>query len=747
MTDNRGSRRFVPGQGGALRRIGERQAAPRAARTTAAWLKRVPARWRRQPGGGRAGFRYPTHRPVLGPVRPLMLVILLGSAIVAGMLWIASLEMLARDRAEAIETAIRENNNRVVAYEQFVDRTLAIAQLALDHFAQTLPPIAAPAPAAAPPRLLDDPLARNPLFASVMVADAAGNVRSASVPGLPAMNIADRSGFRELQASSPAQRYAIGRTAMSAALGRPVVSIGRALFHPDGRFAGLVAVRIPVERFTDFNRDARTADSDLIALVRGDGVTLARRQGGRVSYGERIRDHAAVWRGTDGSSGAFVGALPTDGVRRLVSWRRLPVFDVVAATGVGESDLLAAVNRRRHRTFAFLGVITVALFAFAGLAMYGLWRRETVARDLAGTNDRLCEAQRIGGIGDWEYDVASDRLILSDHLCRMHGRDPADDLMPARAALRLVERGDRGRLLAAVRDAIVTRTPQSCDIQMCSGDRAVSHRRVRIVATGTGAALSLIGTEQDINAEKAHAALRDEVAHGARIEAMNLMAATIAHELAQPLTAASNYIAAARFAGTTNIELMRDLLGKARAQIGLTHRIVERARDMAANRRGESAAQVAEVVEEAVALLRIATPGCAVAFAFDLDPAAPWLAADKVQVQQVLLNLLRNAVQAVSGRLDGEVVVASRLQPDGMVQLSVSDNGPGLPADAPDIFSPFISSSRAGGLGLGLSICRAIVESYGGQIQAAPTNEGARISFSLPLLAVARVERRDVQRA
>jgi two-component system, LuxR family, sensor kinase FixL len=710
----------------------------------AAATRRLLARAHGNASSRRPGFRYPVHRPVPGPVRPLMRVIALGSAIVVGLLWIASVEMLARDRDEAITAAIRNNANRAIAYQQFVERTLDAARLALDHFAQTLPPTAAPA--GAPPRLLDDPLARNPLFAAVVVADAAGNVRGTSIPAMPATNIADRPSFRDARATTAARPYAIGLPSMSRDVGQPVLSVSRAIRRADGRFAGAVAVRIPLARFTDFSRDAQVDADDVIALVRSDGMTLAQRQRDRVSYGERIQGDPAMWRAAAGNSGRYMG-VDGNGVRRLFNWRRVSTFGVIASSGVGEADMLAIPNLRHWRTFWFLSVITVAVFSFTALAMYGLWRRENAARDLADTNDRLREAQRIGGIGDWQYDFAGDRLILSDHLCRMHGRDPADDRLPARAALRLVARADRRRLLAAVRVALVARVPQSCDIVARVGGRSASHRRVRIVAIGSGAAPSLMGTEQDINAEMAHAALRDEVAHGARIEAMNLMAATIAHEIAQPLTAAANYIAAAQFAGGVNIELMRDLLGKARAQIGLTHGIIQRARDMAANRRGESAARLQEVVDEALALLRVASPGCTVAFSCDLDPAAPWLAADKVQVQQVLLNLLRNACQAVGARAGGAVVLTSRLQADGMVMLSVSDNGPGLPADAPDIFAPFISSNRTGGLGLGLSICRAIVESYAGQIQAIPTTEGARISFTLPILAVAAPSRRLAEHA
>lgn len=680
------------------------------------------------------GFRYPVHRPTLGPLRPILLSIAIGATVVAALLWSAGEQMLAQARADALAAATRENANRSIAYEQFVARTLDSARLAIDHYADRFRTITPTPGHSTAPQLLDDAIARNRLFASVAVADAAGVVRWASVPGLPVLNFADHPIFRHLRADR-SDRVTISVPEVSPFVHRPLISISRAIRDADGRFRGAIVVRIPVERFVDFNQGAMTRPLDVISVIRLDGITLARRTGAKISYGENLAGKLPMRHQLAEPNGTYVGPSAFTGIRRVFSHRRLGDYGIFVTTGTAERDILAGEEARSIRARGITLGITLAIVLFAGLAMFALRRREKAARDLAGTNDRLHEAQRIGGIGDWEYDMASDRLVLSDQLCRMYDRAPADDMVDGRTALAVLPSQDRRQLLAAIRAAITTRRPQSCDVTARTGKRHPSHRRIRIapIVEADGSITSLMGTDQDINAETAHAALRDEIAHGARVQAMNIMAATIAHEIAQPLTAASNYLAAAKLGE----DRQHDLLDKARAQIGLAHGIMQRARDMAANRRAGGAARIAEAVDDALSLLRASMPGCTVDFSVDLDAQALWVAADKVQVQQVLLNLLRNSVQAVGKRGKAKIVIASAQQPDGTVQLSVTDNGPGI--RAPDsIFTPFASSRPASGLGLGLSICRTIVESYGGHICAdAGRTGGARLSFTLPGLAFA----------
>lgn len=686
-----------------------------------------------------SNFHYPVRIPALRPIQPAILLIAAGSVLLAALLWFAAFHTIAIERGRAIAAAIRENRNNAIAYEQYVARTLDAADLAAVALAERFRDLAPVAPGAVPVRI-GDAVAKNPLFASVAVLDANGNVRATTLPGVPAMNLAGTSAFQAFRAGTQPRDVWIEAPAMSRFAHRVLVSISRPIRRRDGSFGGGIVVRIPVERLTDFNEGATIRPLDLISVIRLDGTTLARREGTRVSYGQDLKGTLVMRRQFADPNGTYLGPSAIDGIRRYFSHRRLDRYGLFVTVGVGEADVLADMEARARQLRLAMAGVTLAILAFAAFAILGLVRRQRATRDIAAANERLREAQRIGRIGDWEYDLRSERLILSDQLCEMYGRDPGDDLVGPEEALAHLDAPNREILLAAFNAAVEGKCPEGCEVVAHMPDGAVSYRRVRIVPllTPDGEVRTVVGIEQDIASEKLNQQLRDQIAHMSRVEAMSVMASTIAHELNQPLTAASNYVAAARIAMRQRADAdpaMLALLVKAGEQIGLTAKIMARARDMVANgTAGEHSALLAEIVEDAVALVQVVNPDSPVTLVERLDPDAPRVAADKVQIQQVLLNLLRNACEAAAGREAPRVTVSSRREANGMVRICVEDNGPGIPAELGDIFSPFASSKRAG-LGLGLSICRAIVDSYGGRIWSDTSGTaGAAVCFTLPAL-------------
>jgi len=159
--------------------------------------------------------------------------------------------------------------------------------------------------------------------------------------------------------------------------------------------------------------------------------------------------------------------------------------------------------------------------------------------------------------------------------------------------------------------------------------------------------------------------------------------------------------------------------------------IIRRLREFVS--RGETrqnAEGVAKLVEEASALALVGARQLGVRVAFDLDKRADFVLVDKVQIQQVLLNLIRNAVEAMADSPRRELSVVSRVAADKMVRLSIVDTGPGLsPEVAAKLFQPFVTT-KPQGMGVGLSICRTIVEAHGGQIWAEP-GPGGGTAFHL----------------
>lgn len=238
--------------------------------------------------------------------------------------------------------------------------------------------------------------------------------------------------------------------------------------------------------------------------------------------------------------------------------------------------------------------------------------------------------------------------------------------------------------------------------------------------------------------------LQSELVHISRLTAMGEMASTLAHELNQPLSAISNYLKGSRRLIETQTDersaMMRDALEKAAEQAIRAGQIIRRLRDFVS--RGESERRVeniAKLVEEASALALVGAKDQAIRVRFRFDPAVELTLADKIQIQQVLLNLMRNAVEAMQDGARRELLLAVAPQDNDMIRVTVADTGSGISPDvASQLFRPFITTKQQG-MGVGLSICRTIVESHGGQIWAEP-NPGGGTAFHFTLKGVRREE-------
>ncbi len=241
--------------------------------------------------------------------------------------------------------------------------------------------------------------------------------------------------------------------------------------------------------------------------------------------------------------------------------------------------------------------------------------------------------------------------------------------------------------------------------------------------------------------------LQSELVHMSRLTAMGEMASALAHELNQPLSAIANYMKGSRRLLENRSDegavTIRDAMDKAADQALRAGDIIRRLRDFVA--RGETERRVEDVkklVEEASALALVGAKDKGVRVRFAFAPGLDYVLADRVQVQQVLLNLMRNAVEAMENSERRELVVATAPAPNGMVEISVADTGSGIaPEIGAQLFQPFVTTKRQG-MGVGLSISRTIVEAHGGSIAARPNNGGGTV-FSFTLPAVTKEEAGD----
>jgi two-component system sensor kinase FixL len=226
--------------------------------------------------------------------------------------------------------------------------------------------------------------------------------------------------------------------------------------------------------------------------------------------------------------------------------------------------------------------------------------------------------------------------------------------------------------------------------------------------------------------------LQSEVIHISRLTAMGQMASALAHELNQPLLAIVGYMKGSRRLLESGVEdrsgVLRDAMDKAGDQALRAGQIIRRLREFVG--RGDSERRVESVkrlIEEASALALVGTKDQGVRVRFQFDPAVDLVLVDKVQIQQVLLNLLRNAVEAMEASQRRELIISTAAGDDDMVVVSVADTGSGIaPELMSQLFQPFVTNKRDG-MGVGLSICRTIVEAHGGQITVEPNPGGGTI--------------------
>ncbi|MDR7256438.1 two-component system sensor kinase FixL [Sphingomonas sp. BE270] len=259
-------------------------------------------------------------------------------------------------------------------------------------------------------------------------------------------------------------------------------------------------------------------------------------------------------------------------------------------------------------------------------------------------------------------------------------------------------------------------------------------------ATGGGERV-FTGFMRDLTQQEATAAhlkdLQAELIHVSRVSAMGAMASTLAHELNQPITAVVNYVQIAHVLledpEPKTIAEVREALAEAASESLRAGQIVRRLRDFVA--RGEVQKQVEDLpklIEEACSLGLVGLSEHGIQTRLDLDPSATPVLADRVQIEQVLVNLIRNAAEAMAESPVRELTISTALEGAAMVRVTIADTGPGLAEEvASQLFQAFLST-KTEGMGLGLSICRTIVEAHGGKIWVDTTPEGGtRFHFTL----------------
>lgn len=233
--------------------------------------------------------------------------------------------------------------------------------------------------------------------------------------------------------------------------------------------------------------------------------------------------------------------------------------------------------------------------------------------------------------------------------------------------------------------------------------------------------------------------LQSELVHVSRLTALGEMASALAHELNQPLSAIGNYLMGSKTLlrrEDVPLDRVRDAVEKSGLEALRAGEIIRRLRDFVS--RGETERRVEslpKLLEEASALALIGTKDLGVRVRYDLNPEVDLVVVDKVQIQQVILNLVRNAIDAMADSKRRELTIVVDEEGSGMARVAIADTGPGIdPEVRQQLFRPFVTTKRTG-MGVGLSICRTIIEAHGGRIWAEDREDaGATMKFTIPLI-------------
>jgi PAS domain S-box-containing protein len=375
-------------------------------------------------------------------------------------------------------------------------------------------------------------------------------------------------------------------------------------------------------------------------------------------------------------------------------------------------------------------------------------RAETALRQ---TEAYLEEAQRLSHTGSWAWNVARrENIHWSQEQYRLFGLDPQSDSLSFKAAYQRIHPEDQATFNEVLERAIRERSDFEVDFRTVLPDGSTKYVRSvgHPVFSVSGELVEFVGTGIDLTerrqAEKERERLRQvqaDLAHISRATTMGELTASLAHEINQPITAA------ATDARTCLRWLTREQpdIKEARESASRMVNAVTRAADIISRLRQlfkkgapqTNLVDVGEVIQDMVVLLRGEASRHSVSILAELSEDLPRVVADRVQLQQVLMNLMLNGIEAMQdAKSEGQLTIRSLMAERGQLLISVTDTGVGVPREQADqIFNAFFST-KAQGTGMGLSISRSIIESHGGRLWAtSDSGRGATFSFTLPTAA------------
>lgn len=382
---------------------------------------------------------------------------------------------------------------------------------------------------------------------------------------------------------------------------------------------------------------------------------------------------------------------------------------------------------------------------------------KTTSEALNTTTENLSQAVAAYGLGIIEFDIKSNDTTFSPEFEAIVGAEPGTLGVDRRTWRALVDQEEGERLGALLIDDVSRHAAsRSIDtrIRRADGELRDVYGTLRYDYSQSGNLRRVVGMFMDVTErlrERAEYAagnarlmeLQAELTHTSRLSAMGEMAAALAHELNQPLTAVGNSVGAIDlilkdpakpFDEKTRERVLR-AAKHAESQAVRAGEIVRRLRGFISRGDADTRSEdLRTLIDDAVALALPNPRAAQVSLRISVAPDAAIVLADRIQVQQVFVNLVRNAVESMRHQSSPRVLTVSVVREDTMALIQVKDTGPGVPRDMLEALFSAFQSTKKDGMGVGLSICRRIIESHGGKMWLEPSDEGgADFRFTLPI--------------
>jgi PAS domain S-box-containing protein len=380
--------------------------------------------------------------------------------------------------------------------------------------------------------------------------------------------------------------------------------------------------------------------------------------------------------------------------------------------------------------------------------------RKRVEDELRRSEGLMAEGQRISRTGSWDWNIKTGKLLWSAEQRRIFGLIPGEDELTFDHFAKMIHPGDRSFALKTIDDAIRMRASFDHQFRIVRPDGSMTyiHGSGRPVIQESGEVDEYIGVVMDVTEQrmaeeelrKSEANLQkaqDELAHVTRVTTMGELAASIAHEVNQPIAgvvlngnACLRWLARVK-EDSVNLSEAREALQRIIRDGSRAGEVIARIR--ALFKKAETAKEsleVNEIVREVIVLARSEMDKKRVVLRMELAPELPFVLGDRVQLQQVMLNLILNGIEAMSAvdERPRELVIGTQVDAAAEILVTVRDSGPGLPSDSPEkVFAPF-HTTKPGGLGMGLAISRSIVENHSGRLWAI-SNKGHGTTFQFTL--------------